>query len=68
MLIGHMTFSRAMACAGDQARETLRSCKKTQGESGLVRILAVTVEKIQKKFIFKIYLRLCCVRRIKVSL
>jgi hypothetical protein len=36
MLIGHMTFSRAMACAGDQARETLRSCKKTQGESGLV--------------------------------
>jgi hypothetical protein len=36
MLIVRMTFSRAMACTGDQARETLRSCKKSQGESRLV--------------------------------
>ncbi len=34
MLISRMTFSRAMACADDQSRETLRSCKKSQGESG----------------------------------
>ena len=34
MLIDRLTFSRAMACAGDQSRETLRSCKKSQGESG----------------------------------
>lgn len=36
MLIVRMTFSRAMACKGDQARETLRSCKKSQGESRMV--------------------------------
>jgi hypothetical protein len=29
-----MTFSRAMACAGDQSRETSGFCKKSQGESG----------------------------------
>jgi len=34
MLISRMTFSRAMACAGDQSRETLRLSKKSQGESG----------------------------------
>lgn len=36
MLIVRMTFSRAMACAGDQPRETLRLCKKLQGKSGMV--------------------------------
>ena len=34
MLISRMTFSRALACAGDQSRETSRSSKKSQGESG----------------------------------
>jgi len=34
MLISRMTFSRALACEGDQSRETLRSCKTSQGESG----------------------------------
>jgi hypothetical protein len=31
-----MTFSRAMACAGDQARETLRSSMKLHGKSRMV--------------------------------
>ncbi|MDQ1352958.1 MAG: hypothetical protein QG657_3264, partial [Acidobacteriota bacterium] len=36
MLIVRMTFSRAMACAGNQTRETLRSSKKLHGKSGMV--------------------------------
>lgn len=36
MLIVRMTFSRAMACAGNQTRETLRSSMKLHGKSGMV--------------------------------
>lgn len=36
MLIVRMTFSRAMACKGDQARETMRSSMKLHGKSRTV--------------------------------
>ena len=36
MLIVRMTFSRAMACAGNQSRETLRSNIKLQGKGSMV--------------------------------
>ncbi len=36
MLIVRMTFSRVMACEGNQARETLRSSMKLHGKSGMV--------------------------------
>jgi hypothetical protein len=36
MLIVRMTFSRAMACTGNQSRETMRSSMKLHGKSRMV--------------------------------
>lgn len=49
MLIVRMTFSRAMACAGNQSRETLRSSINLQGKGSMVLLNGKDVSSNKSK-------------------